>query len=72
MTDVCSAVTMKVLEGLKAIEPGAMVPAAELGLPVQPLRRPAPFDVLHPSERQLVEMGQPFASVRVRSLRTHG
>jgi hypothetical protein len=34
MTDVCSAVAMKVLEGLKAIEPGAMVPVAELGLPV--------------------------------------
>jgi hypothetical protein len=34
MTDVCSVVAMKVLEGLKAIEPGAMVPVAELGLPV--------------------------------------
>jgi hypothetical protein len=27
-------VAMKVLEGLKAIEPGAMVPVAELGPPV--------------------------------------
>ena len=27
-------VAMKVLEGLKAIESGAMVPMAELGLPV--------------------------------------
>jgi hypothetical protein len=28
------AEAMKVLEGLKAIEPGAAVPVAELGLPV--------------------------------------
>jgi hypothetical protein len=28
------AATMKVLEGLKAIEPGTTVPVAELGLPV--------------------------------------
>jgi hypothetical protein len=31
---VCSVGAMKVLEGLKAIEPGSTVPVAELGLPV--------------------------------------
>ena len=31
---LCSSGAMKVLEGLKAIEPGTAVPVAELGLPV--------------------------------------
>jgi len=31
---VCSLRTMKVLEGLRAIEPGTAVPVAKLGLPI--------------------------------------